>query len=209
MIAYASRTGTKKTLKLMRDNGWGILICATGEHRCEGFKLHAIDNGAYTAWQAGRAFDECKFLSVLEKYHETAQWFVLPDIVCGGLSSLDFSMRWLGRVSAMGFKCLPLLAVQDGMTVSDISPIVGRDLGIFVGGSTGFKEGTLGMWGRLSAGKGCYLHVGRVNTKRRIRLCHLAGADSFDGTSVIKFPCSMGLIQGARMQSTLPFGEVW
>ncbi|MHC5194673.1 hypothetical protein ACYSUW_13060 [Pseudomonas frederiksbergensis] len=38
MIAYASRTGTKRNLEAMRQNGWRLLVSAKGVLRTEGFK---------------------------------------------------------------------------------------------------------------------------------------------------------------------------
>jgi hypothetical protein len=48
-----------------------------------------------------------------------------------------------------------------------------------------------------------HYHVGRVNTARRIRLCAEAGADSFDGTSVTMFSCTLPLLESARRQPSL------
>ena len=44
---------------------------------------------------------------------------------------------------------------------------------------------------------GAWCHVGRVNTKRRIVACGVAGVTSFDGTSVTQFPSTLALLQGA------------
>jgi hypothetical protein len=42
-----------------------------------------------------------------------------------------------------------------------------------------------------------------VNTMKRIHLCGLAGAHSFDGTSVTKFPSTINLLNNARKQLSL------
>ena len=51
---------------------------------------------------------------------------------------------------------------------------LGARVGIFVGGSTPFKLETMPAWGELAREIGCWLHVGRVNSGRRIRDCHAA-----------------------------------
>ena len=181
MIAYASRTGTRRNLAGLRAAGWRLLVSATGAHRPEGFP-YAIDNGAWTAHQQGVPFDEGKFDKVVAKLGDGADWVVLPDIVGGGIESLGFSMRWLGTMP-----CPELLAVQDGMTPDIVRELVGPSLGIFLGGSTEFKLGTMPAWGDLARERGAYFHVGRVNTRRRIRLCKDAGADSFDGTAASRY----------------------
>jgi hypothetical protein len=78
-------------------------------------------------------------------------------------------------------------------------------IGIFVGGSTAWKIESLILWGRFAAIFGCYLHVGRVNTARRIRLCALAGADSFDGSSASRFATTLPLLEAARRQASFVF----
>ncbi len=66
-------------------------------------------------------------------------------------------------------------AVQDGMTVEDVP---GDADVIFVGGSTEWKWRTVAMWCAAFQ----RVHVGRVNTYRRLWECHDAGAESIDGT---------------------------
>jgi hypothetical protein len=80
-------------------------------------------------------------------------------------------------------------------------------IGIFVGGSTAWKLRTLPLWGTLAAEMGCWLHVGRINTARRITLCSLVGATSFDGTSVSRFASTLPLLEHARQQ--LPLKQGW
>jgi hypothetical protein len=65
------------------------------------------------------------------------------------------------------------------------------------------------VWGRLARECGAYLHVGRVNSARRISLCALAGADSFDGTSVTRFACTAQELDHARNQLALFTEESW
>lgn len=169
--------------------------------RTEGFP-YALDNGAWTAFQQGTPFDEGAFLGLLDALGDGADWIVLPDIVAGGLASLDYSLSWLDRVP--GHR---LLAVQDGMTAADVRSLLGPAVGLFVGGSTEWKLSTMRQWGALAREVGCYMHVGRVNTRRRIALCAEAGADSFDGTSATRFAVNIPKLTAATNQST--FWEVW
>lgn len=201
MIPYASRTGTRRNLNALRAAGWRLLVSAAGVWRTEGFP-YALDNGAWTAFQQGTPFDEDAFRRLVDALGDGADWIVLPDIVAGGMASLDYSVSWMDRVPG-----LRLLAVQDGMTVADVRPLLGPSIGIFVGGSTEWKLSTMRAWGALAREVGCYLHVGRVNTRRRIALCHEAGAHSFDGTSATRFAANIPKLTAATNQST--FWEVW
>ena len=96
-----------------------------------------------------------------------------------------------------------LLAVQDGMIPTDIAPFLGERVGIFIGGSTAFKESTLPQWGALARQRGCWCHVGRVNTMRRIHLCGFAGVTSFDGSGTSRYAVTVKKLEYARRQLAL------
>jgi len=185
MQPYASHTNGDRNLAELRKYGWHLLRTpfTTGSSN-HGFR-YAIDNGAWRAYQQGLDFDAVAFQECLSEHASDAEFIVVPDIVCGGLASLEFSREWMSRLKRFGRRLL--VPVQDGMKVGDLSDMVSNSVGIFVGGSTEFKEGTASMWGRLCRSKGAYLHVGRVNTCRRIAICAEASADSFDGTSATVF----------------------
>ena len=200
LIAYASRTGTKKNLHALREAQWRILVSATGVLRCEGFQ-YALDNGAWHAYCQGKLFDEKLFIKALRKMGRNADWVVLPDIVTGGKKSLDLSLKWMRIVLDETNMCL--IAVQDGMNTDDLSCSIGNRVGIFVGGSTSWKLSTMPLWGLLSKKIGCWMHVGRVNSAKRILLCSLAGANSFDGTSVTRYSKNIHTLDLARKQMVL------
>jgi hypothetical protein len=196
VIGYASRTGTKRNLDALRSAGWRLLVSASGVHRTEGF-AYAIDNGAWSAFSQGKPWDEAAFVALLDKHGALADWVVSPDIVQGGRASLDVSLAWLPRLLDLCPRVL--LAVQDGHEPSDVEHLLGDRVGIFVGGSTSWKESsTLSTWGPLARARGCWLHVGRVNTARRISICSSAGASSFDGTSVTQFSVNIRHLDAAR-----------
>ena len=148
LVGYCSRTGTRSTLAALRKAQWGLLVSATGHHLNHDFKLWAIDNGAWTAYQSGTEWQPAPFLKLCDKLGEGAQWVVVPDIVEGGLTSLDLSLKWLPKLK--GVARHRLLAVQDGMRPEHIRPHLSRSVGIFVGGSTEWKIKTLYQWGTLA-----------------------------------------------------------
>jgi hypothetical protein len=174
-----------------------LIVSATGVHRTEGFK-YALDNGAWTAYQQKKPFNVELFKKLVENLGAGADWVACPDIVAGGLESLAFSMSWLPWCLAR--VRLVLIPVQDGMTADDVRPLLGPLVGIFVGGTTEWKLETLPVWGRLAAETGCYLHIGRVNSAKRIKACAFVGADSFDGTSASRFVLSLPNLERARAQ---------
>lgn len=195
MVSYASRTGTRRNLAAMRGAGWRLLVSAAGVLRTERFEHYALDNGAWSAYQQGTQFDERAFGRAVDLLGEDADWVVLPDIVAGGIESLDFSLRWLDRLK--GFPRRLLIAVQDGMEPDDVREFLSPSVGIFLGGSTPWKLQTMAAWGVLSRRRNCYYHVGRVNSARRIGMCAAASANSFDGTSVTRFADTLPALHAA------------
>lgn len=204
MVAYASRTGTRRNLDALRHAGWRLMVSARGALRTEGFR-YALDNGAWTSFQRGEPFDEIAFERAVALLGAGADWIVLPDIVMGGVESLEFSRTWLARLrnrrslSSAKF----MLAVQNGSTPGHIRDLIDPRVGIFVGGDTDWKLATMAEWARLARAQGALCHVGRVNSARRIRLCAAAGVHSFDGSGVSRFASALPPLDLARRQTDI------
>jgi hypothetical protein len=160
------------------------MVSAKGVLRSEGMR-YALDNGAWHSYVHGKAFDSDSFRKALDLLGECADFIVLPDIVAGGLHSLEFSLKWLDEVRSFGRPVL--LPVQDGMEVEHVDPILEEGMGIFIGGTTEYKEKTVGEWGSFGNMFGHHVHCGRVNSRRRLNLCKMAGVDSFDGSGPSRF----------------------
>lgn len=142
MICYASRTGTKRNLAVLRAHGWGLLVSRAGVWRTEGFDRICGDNGAWADFQAGRSFNEDAYDRFLDWIagQTIPDWLVLPDIVAGGLESLALSMRYLNRCRSIA--PLVLIAVQNGMTTDDLAPSSVHKSVSFLGGlPTGKSSG--------------------------------------------------------------------
>jgi hypothetical protein len=203
MIAYASRTGTKRNLNALKARDWRLMLSAKGRlNPLEGDWKYALDNGAWYAFQNGEAFDEAAFGTALDLFGEGADFIVAPDIVAAGMRSFDFSVAWLPRLQGAA----PIaFAVQDGMTIADVEPLLAAGLVqvLFVGGSTEWKIATMADWVALGLRYGIPTHIGRVNTIKRIYLCLAAGAHSFDGSGPGKFVECLLTIDAARHQSDL------
>lgn len=206
VIPYATQTSTRRNVDVLRRHGWRLLLSPVGR-RHGGWNTHGmkygLDNGAWSAHQAGRPFDEDAFCAAVDELGDAADWIVVPDVVCGGAESMRLSTAWLPRLEHVG--PLLLFPVQDGFSSDDVRQLVGPRVGIFVGGSTEFKEQTLPVWAQICRERQAHLHVGRVNTVRRIRLCSLAGADSFDGSSATRYSVNVRRLTGAVRQTSMQF----
>ena len=201
MVSYASNTGTRRNLQQFRDYGWRILLTPLNPIRREGLPF-AIDNGAWSCHTQGLPFDDDGFRSLVDAYGAEADFIVIPDKVAQGLRSLEFSLSWMPRLKGLS---LLLLALQDGMTPDDVGPILREypKLGLFLGGSIEFKLSEMKGWGMVAHAFGSYYHVGRVNSRKRIRMCHHAGADSVDGTSGTLFSVTVPRLDGEIRQGSL------
>lgn len=176
-------------------------MSARGVLRHEGFR-YALDNGAWTSFQANEPFDVGAFETAVARLGAGADWIVVPDRVAEARVSLAMAEEWLPRLSGIA----PLLvAVQDGMTEEDVGPWLGPTTGIFLGGSTAWKLESMRSWGEIARRRGCYYHVARVNSLRRLARAHEAGAHSIDGTSASRFAVTLPkLDRGVRQR-----GFVW
>jgi hypothetical protein len=201
MVGYASNTGTKRNLQALRDHGWSILLTPDNPIPREGLR-HSADNGAWWAHKNNLPFRDKPFMDLVERHGASCDFVVIPDIVAGGMRSLDFSLSWLPRLKHLKKLLLP---VQDGMDIFTVSQVLHdvTNIGIFLGGSTEWKLGTMRDWGIVAAVTRRHYHVGRVNTMRRIRLAHESGADSFDGTSATMYSCTLPKLESARRQPSL------
>lgn len=200
MIPYASNTGTRKNLKAIKDAGWRLLL-TPGNHTERGIPF-AIDNGAWSCYQSKKPFDESAFSTLVESSGAAADFVIVPDIVAGGCESLRFSLSWMPRLCHLRQLLLP---VQDGMDPLDVAAVLRShsNLGLFLGGTTDWKLRTMREWGIMAGALDRWYHVGRVNTRRRIRLCAESGATSFDGTSVSMYSITLPLLDSARKQPNL------
>jgi hypothetical protein len=137
------------------------------------FIPYALDNGVYAkgdAWEEGPFFELLDWakLSGLRPL-----WVIVPDVVSDRIRTLRKWDLYAPKMAVYGW---PLaFAVQDRMEPSDVPADASV---VFVGGSTEWKWATMAMW----CARFPRVHVGRVNTYRRLWDCHEAGAMSCDGT---------------------------
>lgn len=196
---YASRTGTRRNLDALRRHGWRLLVSPTGCLRNEGFP-YALDNGAWTAYQRGSVFDADAFMRAVDLLGDKADWIVIPDKVGDSASTTQMLDHWWPRIAGAG---LLLFALQDGMSAASVQPLLRPGMGLFLGGSTEFKEQTAESWGVFARSHSLYFHMGRVNTSRRILLATGAGCDSCDGTSASRFSVTVPKLTAAAKQQSI------
>ena len=143
----------------------------------ESTTVTAFDNGCFGA---GEKFNVNRWYSAVERLDPTRTLFVVvPDVVADAEGTWKRSAPLIPVVREMGFNAA--YVAQNGMTV-DNAPWPDIDA-IFIGGTDAWK---LGPEARAIAEaaheQGKWVHMGRVNSFRRLNYAHSIGCDSVDGT---------------------------
>ena len=155
--------------------GW--LIGPGGWRQPPSWMPVALDNGAYGAWEKQIPWDENAWWKLLEEAMRCCLpiWAVVPDVVTDREATIASWHKW-EPILRDEFPGLPLaMAVQDGMTPEDVPAGVHT---VFVGGSPQWKMRSLPMWTKTFP----RVHVGKVNSKKKLWQCTEHGAVSCDGT---------------------------
>ena len=201
MKVYVGNEGRHSGRSHMAMMGYGVLFTAKYLNP-DRFLYYCLDNGAYGAWASGKSYNPRPFERALEKcleHEKQPDFSVVPDMVAGGLESLQYSVTWLGKRPREGRY---YLAVQDGMSPADIEDHVGDITGIFVGGTLGWKIRTGETWVKFAHSRRLNCHIGRVGTLERILWASRIGADSIDSMSWARND-SYHILENAKTQRIL------
>ncbi len=141
----------------------------------------AADNDCFNG-----GLDEPKFRNMLQRAqgHEGCMFVCAPDVVGDAEETLRMFPAWRNVIRAHG---LPVaLVAQDGLVPNDVP--WGSIEALFIGGTTEWKLSEA-SYSLVQAAKehGKIVHMGRVNSRKRIRLALAWGCDSVDGTSTVMF----------------------
>jgi hypothetical protein len=141
---------------------------------------YAVDNGAFSG------FDPVAFRKLLRRVvgEPRCLWVACPDRVGDSKGTLALFREWREEVAASG---QPVAFVgQDG--AEEMSLPWDDFACLFVGGSTRWKLSRAAVDLMAEAKRrGRAVHVGRVNSLRRMRWAYDAGADTVDGTSASRW----------------------
>ena len=136
---------------------------------------YALDNGRFIAWDKGIEWPRDEYMRMLDSvaFKRPPLFAVAPDFVGEKERTLDSFYEWLPVLR--GYRFPVAIAVQDGMTPVDVPKEADW---IFVGGTDRWKMANLRSFTKTEKP----VHVGRVNTGKRLWECHEAGAVSCDGS---------------------------
>lgn len=153
----------------------------------ENGKAWAADNDAFSGWDKTKERSFSKMLGRIcrDGRRESCRFVAAPDFVADAERTLERFACWQPIIAACG---LPVaLVAQDGLTPA-CAPWEKLDC-LFIGGSTEWKL-SLAAEELILEAKACakWVHVGRVNSFRRVRHFHEIGVDSIDGTCFSRWP---------------------
>lgn len=161
----------------MRDGLLGFIATPVqGNRRPEG-AMWCADNGAYS-----NRFNEEKWWAFLQRNAHMADecaFATAPDVVGDAMATLERSRPWLSKIRGLGYPVA--LVAQDGLENLEV-PWDEFDV-LFIGGSTEWKlSGHARQLVAHAKHRGKWVHCGRVNSRKRLRLMESWGVDSCDGT---------------------------
>lgn len=176
-MIYAANA-TKGTTDVMAS-GQLVQICTPREGRSPaGAASWVADNGCFGKGYPGDA----GYLAWLDKLSEHADrclFATAPDVVGDAAATLERSAPFYAEIRARGYRAA--LVAQDGLTV-ETTPWDEIDA-LFIGGSTDWKLGEEAAELVAAAkARGIWVHMGRVNSRRRMVYADSIGCDSTDGT---------------------------
>jgi hypothetical protein len=161
------------------------------------------DNGCFT-----EKWDEAEWWQFLvDNAHraETCAFAVAPDVVGDAWRSHMRSLPWLQKIRGLGYRVAYVL--QDN---AEKHPIPWADFDVaFVGGTTEWKLGPAARELVAEAKRrGKWVHMGRVNSFKRLEYAAAIGCDSADGTYLafgpdVNLPKVLSWLRGVNDQGSI------
>lgn len=159
----------------------------------------AADNGAFGSFLRGEPFKFGKWMDWLARQPRTSLFAVVPDVVEDHVGTLDLWHEWAPLVRDLGHR--PAFALQNGVSARTVPADADA---LFIGGDDAFKEGPTARAICWEYGSRCWLHMGRVNTWRRLKIAAHFRCDSVDGT-YLKWPdANLHLLLGRLRRINAP-----
>lgn len=140
---------------------------------------YACDNGRFASTTKNKPWDEKAFAKLLErcKEYKTQPMFVaVPDVVADKDKTLSEWDKWTHPSHwFMQYQFQKAFVVQDGMEPDDVPA---NAEWVFIGGTQAWKRRVIYRFCKSFDN----VHVGGINSPRRLWVCHKSGAKSVDGT---------------------------
>jgi hypothetical protein len=138
-------------------------------------RIWAADNGRFTAPQNYSDDEYLEWLAGFDPFN--CLFATAPDVVGDHRETMILSAPMLPKIRDLGYKAA--FVAQDGF---DVAPWDEFDC-LFIGGTNKFKLGdNVPDIVAEARQRGKWVHMGRVNSYKRMRLAKIIGCQSVDGT---------------------------
>lgn len=196
--------------QLLFENEIGLMLTPFSQRHTRGLEgdwLWAADNGCFA-----NKWDEATWIKWLKSFPEPSKalFATVPDVVADHKKTVERWDQYHQQVSSLGFK--PAFVLQDG---ADMATIPWDTMGcLFIGGTTQFKLSVASRSFCAEAkSRSIWVHMGRVNSLKRMLIAKEWGVDSTDGTYLafgpdVNTPKLVSMVQrtkNATVDVLLPF----
>lgn len=182
-MRYYTGVSNEITRAAQRDD-LGLLGTPAGAtwRQRDSYSSWAADNGCFVDVAKPGSFKADKWLAWLEAAGPAdCAWATLPDVVGDQAATLSRSWDYIPVVRDLGYR--PSIVLQDGLDGRQLGLILDIVEDVFIGGSTEWKLGPTARQATFTAKlNGAQVHMGRVNSLRRLTYAAAIGCDSADGT---------------------------
>jgi hypothetical protein len=182
-VRYFANPSNQEVLSEMRNgsSGLGAIVTPVQGNRIDGVPAWCADNGCFGKGYPG----DVEYLAWLARKNymaESCAFAAAPDVLGNAGATLKRSAPFLPVIRALGYPAA--FVGQDGLE-NLVVPWDSFDA-FFIGGTTEWKLGEAAKALALEAGaRGKWVHMGRVNSRKRLRYAESIGCDSVDGTYLI------------------------
>jgi len=195
------------------DNNIGLMLTPFSQRNTNSspHSWHwAADNGCFAS-----RWDEKIWMNWLKGFEDPTKslFATVPDVVADHIKTVERWHQYWQQVASLGYK--PAFVLQDG---ADMSTIPWNTMGcLFIGGTTQFKlSDEARLFCSEAKDRSIWVHMGRVNSFKRMLLAKEWGVDSTDGTYLafgpdVNTPKLVSMVQktkNATVDVLLPFSTV-
>lgn len=190
-MLYLATPSTPEVRDAMRAGLLGCITTPRQGNRIPDGTLWAADNGRFgDGWRGYDDWWSWLQRRVAEYGPDRCLFAVAPDRPFDAAGTLEDSLPWLPRIRALGIPAG--FAAQNGSEDGEgLIPWdeLGPDGVVFLAGDDEWKLGDgAAKVADEARHRGLWVHMGRVNTRRRLRIAEVRGCSSVDGTTFAQFP---------------------
>jgi hypothetical protein len=200
-VLYLATPSVEPVRDAMRAGRLGCMTTPAQGNRIPEDALYACDNGKYGEGWPGTAAWRRWLARKIEQYGAgQCLWAAAPDVPFDAAGTLRESGPELAGIRALGVPAA--FCAQDGSEAPGLIPWDDLDV-LFLAGSTEWKLSYIaaGLADEAHA-RSKKVHVGRVNSRKRIAHADAIGAETGDGT-FIRFGPDKNLARLERFQADL------